>query len=172
MKYDVVVIGGGTAGQCGGIYKAGKLGLKTLLLEKGISSGGTITSGLVEPVMKSGDNQINTEFYSTLIEELNKIGGQITYQDNPGWFNHELTKIILDEMMQEANVDVRFNSEILATSNSTNSINSITINNTLSVYNEQIYGDNNLQSTGDILSVPIVAKYYIDATGDLNFQKN
>ena len=69
--------------------------------------------------MKSGDNQINTEFYSTLIEELNKIGGQITYQDNPGWFNHELTKIILDEMMQEANVDVRFNSEILAISNST-----------------------------------------------------
>ena len=52
------------------------------------------------------------------------------------------------------------------------SINSITINNTLSVYNEQIYGDNNLQSTGDILSVPIEAKYYIDATGDLNFSKN
>ncbi len=170
MKYDVVVIGGGTAG-CAAAYTSGKLGLKTLLLEKGIHLGGTITSGLVVPVMKSGDNQINTEFYSTLIEELNKIGGQITYQDNPGWFNHELTKIILDEMMQEANVDVRFNSEILAISNSTNSINSITINNTLSVYNEQIYGDNNLQSTGDILSVPIEAKYYIDATGDLNFSK-
>ncbi len=170
MKYDVVVIGGGTAG-CAAAYTSGKLGLKTLLLEKGIHLGGTITSGLVVPVMKSGDNQINTEFYSTLIEKLNKIGGQITYQDNPGWFNHELTKIILDEMMQEANVDVRFNSEILAISNSTNSINSITINNTLSVYNEQIYGDNILQSTGEILSVPIEAKYYIDATGDLNFSK-
>lgn len=170
MKYDVVVIGGGTAG-CAAAYTSGKLGLRTLLLEKGIHLGGSITSGLVVPVMKSGDNQINTEFYSTLIEKLNKIGGQITYQDNPGWFNPELTKIVLDEMMQEANVDVRFNSEILSISNFSNKINSIIINNTLSVYHEQIHNDNILQSKEKILSVPIEAKYYIDATGDLIFSQ-
>ena len=98
MKYDVVIIGGGTAG-CAAAYTSGKLGLKTLLLEKGIHLGGSITSGLVIPVMKSGDNQINTDFYSTLIKNLNKINGQITYQNNPGWFNPELTKIVLDKMM-------------------------------------------------------------------------
>ena len=38
MKYDVVVIGGGTAG-CAAAYTSGKLGLKTLLLEKGIHLG-------------------------------------------------------------------------------------------------------------------------------------
>ena len=34
-KYDVIVIGGGTAG-CAAAYTAGKLGLKSLLIEKNI----------------------------------------------------------------------------------------------------------------------------------------
>lgn len=170
MKYDVVIIGGGTAG-CAAAYISGKLGLKTLLLEKGIHLGGSITSGLVVPVMKSGDNQINTDFYSTLIKNLNKINGQITYQSNPGWFNPELTKIVLDEMMQEAKVEVRYNSEIYSTKINNRNIHSININNTLSVYNEKIYTDNIYEYNNKILSVPIEAKYYIDATGDLNFSK-
>ena len=71
-KYDVLVVGGGTSG-CAAAYTAGKLGLKTLLIEKGIHLGGAITSGLVVPVMKSGDNQINTEFYNNLISELKNL---------------------------------------------------------------------------------------------------
>ena len=58
--YDVVVVGGGTAG-CAAAYTAGKLGLKTMLLEKNIHLGGSITSGLVIPVMYSGKNQINND---------------------------------------------------------------------------------------------------------------
>ena len=96
QEYDILVIGGGTSG-CAAAYTAGKLGLKTLLIEKGIHLGGAITSGLVIPVMKSGENQINTNFYENLIFELKKIGGQITYQNNSGWFNPELTKIALDK---------------------------------------------------------------------------
>ena len=69
MKYDVVVVGGGTAG-CAAAYTAGLLGLKTLIIEKNIHLGGTITSGLVIPVMKSGNNQINTDFKNALIGEL------------------------------------------------------------------------------------------------------
>ena len=79
MIYDVVVVGGGTAG-CAAAYIAGKLGLKTLLIEKNIHLGGTITSGLVIPVMKSGNSQINTEFRDALIDECKKLGGQTTYQ--------------------------------------------------------------------------------------------
>ena len=82
--YDVIIIGGGTAG-CATAYIAGKLGLKVLLIEKGIHLGGTMTSGLVVPVMKSGNHQINTDFYNILVEEMHKVGGQITYQDNSGW---------------------------------------------------------------------------------------
>ena len=89
MIYDLAVVGGGTAG-CAAAYIGAKYGLKVILIEKNIHLGGTITSGLVVPVMKSGDNQINTEFYNDLITELRKIGGQITYQNNSGWFNPEL----------------------------------------------------------------------------------
>ena len=82
-KYDVIVVGGGTAG-CAAAYTAGMLGLKTLIIEKNIHLGGTITSGLVVPAMKSSENQINTDFYHDLINELRVIGGQVTYQNNPG----------------------------------------------------------------------------------------
>ena len=46
-NYDLIVVGGGTAG-CAAAYTAGKLGLKTLLIEKNIHLGGTITSALVD----------------------------------------------------------------------------------------------------------------------------
>ena len=110
-KYDVIVVGGGTAG-CAAAYTAGKLGLKTLLIEKNIHLGGTITSALVVPAMKSGEHQINTDFYNDLITELHNIGGQATYQNNPGWFNPELTKIALDNLMVKANVEVFFDTHI------------------------------------------------------------
>lgn len=170
-NYDVVIIGGGTAG-CAAAYISGKLGLKTLLIEKGIHLGGTITSGLVVPVMKSGDNQINTEFYQNLIAELKNIGGQVTYQDNQGWFNPELTKIILDKMMKEVNVEVKFNVCVLNATTSSNKIESIYIpTKTLSVYNSSIYTNNNLEQKQDILSERIEARYFIDTTGNCEFSK-
>ena len=59
--YDVIILGGGTAG-CSTAWNCAKLGLKTLLIEKKTYLGGTMTAGLVVPVMKSGENQINTDF--------------------------------------------------------------------------------------------------------------
>ena len=111
MNYDVIVVGGGTAG-CACAYTLGKLGLKTLIIEKNSFLGGTMTSALVTPAMNtvSGDN---TNFYKELTKRLSKLGGQATYSDgNPGWFNPELLKIVLDEMMRHAKVDVIFDSEI------------------------------------------------------------
>ena len=52
IKYDFVVCGGGTAGIAAG-YIAAKLGLKTLIIDKNIHLGGSITSALVIPAMKS-----------------------------------------------------------------------------------------------------------------------
>ena len=171
-KYDVVIIGGGTAG-CAAAYISGKLGLKTLLLEKGIHLGGTITSGLVIPVMNNGKNQINTEFYTTLINELKKVGGQVTYQNNPGWFNPELTKIVLDKMMNDVNVEIRFNTQVINANTTSNSINSIQITTkTLSPYIAQLYSDNNQYLEQDILSESIEARYYFDTTGNCEFLKD
>lgn len=165
MKYDVVVVGGGTAG-CAAAYIAGKSGLKTLLIEKNIHLGGTITSALVVPAMKSGEHQINTDFYKDLIAELHSMGGQVTYQDNPGWFNPELTKIALDTLMAKANVDVYFDTHIRDVIIDNREIKSIVISKEmLSVYNDKVETGNKL------LSVSIDAKYVIDATGNCEIGK-
>lgn len=167
--YDVIVIGGGTAG-CSAAYMSGKLGLKTLLIERGIHLGGTITSGLVVPVMMSGKHQINTDFYHILIEELKKVGGQVTYQGNSGWFNPELMKIVLDKMMRDVGVEVRFNAEAKDVKVYSNKVLSIEVNKEiLSVYNETVDTDNNTAVKYKPLSVYIGAKYFVDATGNCDF---
>ena len=135
-KYDVIIIGGGTAG-CAAAYIAGISGLKVLLIEKNIHLGGTITSALVVPAMKCGEHQINTEFYEALVAELNAIGGQATYLDNQGWFNPELTKIALDNLMRKAAVEVFFDTHIQDVCIENKEIKSIKISKEiLSVYNE------------------------------------
>lgn len=152
-KYDVTIVGGGTAG-CACAYIAGKLGLKVLLIEKNSFLGGSITSALVVPAMKTSNNAINTEFFDALYNKLHSIGGAITYSDgNKGWFNPELTKIVLDEMMQEAHVEIRFESEVTK------------IEENLSSYIATI-NDNKTSLLCDTLSNPIETTYLVDATGD------
>lgn len=169
--YDVIIIGGGTAG-CATAYIAGKLGLKVLLIEKGIHLGGTMTSGLVVPVMKSGNHQINTDFYNILVDEMQKVGGQVTYQDNSGWFNPELMKIVLDKMMKDVSVDVRYNAEVKDVKTEGKYVLSLETNKEiLSVYNEEVDTDNNIERYKP-LSVYIEAKYFVDATGNCDFSNN
>lgn len=170
MNYDVIVIGGGTSG-CAFAYTAGICGLKTLLLEKKSFLGGTITSSLVIPAMECGKNQINTDFFDALVKELKNINGQVTYQNNQGWFNPELTKIALDNLMQKANVDVLFNADISEVSLSNKNINTIKLNNKiLSLSNDEIHANNKLLLL-QLLLEPICARYYIDATGNCDFSK-
>ena len=164
-NYDLIVVGGGTAG-CAAAYTAGKFGLKTLLIEKNIHLGGTITSALVVPAMKSGEHQINTDFYNELTTELHSIGGQATYLGNKGWFNPELTKIALDTLMAKANVEVFFDCHIRDVILEDNKIKGVIISKEmLSVYNEKIE-----QQNKDLL-VSIGAKYIIDATGNCEIGK-
>lgn len=146
IQYDVIVIGGGTSG-CAVAYTTGKLGLKTLLIEKSIHLGGMITSGLVIPAMNTSKSQINTDFFEALIDELSNLKGQIVYQDNPGWFNPELCKIALDRLMQKANVEVLFSTTIRDIALQGNNIKELTFD-------------------SDILSESIAANYIVDATGN------
>ena len=153
MKYDVLVVGGGTAG-CASAYIAGKLGLKVLLVEKNSFLGGSITSSLVVPAMKSAQNQINTDFFNELYKRLSEINGAITYIDgNKGWFNPELLKITLDKMMIDAHVDILFESNIEK------------IKENLSGYIVSIR-DNNIALDSNELLLSIETSNIIDATGD------
>lgn len=160
MKYDIIIAGGGTAG-CACAYTAGKLGLNVLLIEKNSFLGGSMTSALVTPAMKSSENNINTDFFNILMTELNKLGGQITYPDgNIGWFNPELMKICLDKLMLHSNVDILFNAEIEDIKHDTDNILSITLKN--DKYIETI----NANNINNMLLEYIETRYLVDATGD------
>ena len=156
-KYDVVVVGGGTAGvSCA--WNCAKRCLKTLIIEQNSYLGGSITSSLVIPAMKTSDNSINNDFFNVLYNKLYEFGGAITYLDgNKGWMNPELVKITLDILMEEAGVEVLFESHVSKILKKNNEI--------LSIYIDSLYTDNN----SDSLSLPIESKYYIDATGFGNF---
>ena len=152
-KYDIVIAGGGTAG-CACAYTAAKLGLKVLLIEKNSFLGGSITSSLVIPAMKTSSNAINTEFFDSLYNKLEEMGGAITYIDgNKGWFNPELTKIALDTLLVEAGVKIEFESSISK------------IEENLLSYIVTIEDDNIITTKQELL-LPIETKYIVDATGD------
>ena len=150
--YDATIIGGGIAGvSCA--YICAKLNLKTLLVEKENYLGGDVTGALVVPVMKTDTKNINTEFYCDLIEYAKKFNAQQTYcDDNPGWFNPIILKLVFDKMLTSVCCDILFESEVKNVTCDKTMIKDITI-------------------LSNMLSLPIVSKYYIDATGDASFSK-
>lgn len=162
-KYDVIIVGGGTAGvSCA--YNSAKLGLKTLIIEQNSYLGGSITSSLVIPAMKTSDNAINTDFFDILYKKLSELGGAITYCDgNKGWFNPELTKIALDILMQDAGVDIIYEANVCDIKQENGKI--------LSVYIDTIDNNNSILKSNK-LSSSIETIYLVDATGDAKiFQK-
>ena len=156
--YDVIIAGGGTAG-CACAYAAAKSGLKVLLIEKNSFLGGSITSSLVIPAMKTSENAINTDFFNLLFNELHKIGGASEYSDgNKGWFNPELTKIILDKLLKSAGADILFESKI------------INLNKKLSSCIATVDSNNSVADHRVLLSY-IESKHVVDATGDAEICK-
>jgi len=168
-KYDIVIVGGGTAG-CAAAYTAAKLGLKTLLLEKESFLGGSMTGGLVVPAMKSSENQINTDFFDNLVIEMKNLGGQITYENNKGWFNPELLKFALDKMLLSVGVDILFNINIFNVEHHADSFTLSIHNELLSAHTETIYTDNNFGEY-DTLFVSIDTTYLVDTTGNCELGK-
>ena len=150
--YDVLICGGGTAGVAAA-YIAAKKGLKTLLVEKNIHLGGTITSALVIPAMKSDTANINCEFFNDFISKMQDYSAQITYSDgNKGWFNPEIAKIVLDDMLTSVGCEIIFNSIVSSANHTSNKIFSVQVSN-------------------ETLSLCFESKYYVDATGNGNFSK-
>ena len=160
-KYDVVIIGGGTAGvSCA--WNCGKLGLKTLLIEQKSFLGGSMTSSLVVPAMKTSDNAINNTFFNEFYKNLKELNGAITYIDgNKGWFNPELAKICLDSMLLDAKVDILFEYQVFDITKDEN-------NKILSIYIEPLNTNNKINKQ-EALSLHIETKYIVDATGDAKF---
>lgn len=193
--YDVVVVGGGTAGVAAA-YTAAKNGLKTLLVEKKIHLGGAITSGLVLPVMNAGKSEINREFFDELTEKMAQHNAQIEFEGNKGWFNPEVLKIVLDKMLLSVGVEIRFLMSVYSVEFDFNKnikklylqqellsecINKRYSNNPEAIRNlspdmlleclETIRTDNNESSLNERLLEPIETRYVIDATGNCDVGK-
>ncbi len=146
-KFDLVVIGGGISG-CAAAYIGAKLNLKTLLIEKNNFLGGLSSGGLVIPAMKTDCGKINTEFYEKLIGEAKKFNAQITYKDgNRGWFNPELLKIALEDMLINSGVKILYE----------------TIPYDIIKFNNKLIG---LKIKTKMLSLHIYSDYFIDSTGN------
>jgi len=152
-EFDVVIAGGGVAG-CSCAYNAAKLGLRTLLIEKNSFLGGAVTGGLVIPAMKTGEKKLNHDFFDALVVAAKNFDAQITYLDgNEGWFNPELLKIVLENLLQSVGCKILFES---------------TIFNVEKKSSDKFFGEVCYKSSLNTLSLPFISKYMVDATGEGN----
>lgn len=102
MEYDIVIVGGGTSGTMAAIA-AGRMGLKTIIVEKNGFLGGTATGALVAPMMSTNQNDyisdLNEEIRAKLMETGDGFGN---------WFNPEMLKIVLEELTVRAGVNISY----------------------------------------------------------------
>jgi len=121
--YDVVVAGGGPAGAAAAVCAA-RSGAKTLLIESTGCLGGMGTSGLVTAFdpMANGKEGLVGGFMREVVEELYErkfLGVEVTpdywRQRYLTWtpFNVEGYKLVLDEKMTAAGVEVRFFTRVI-----------------------------------------------------------
>jgi len=114
-EVDVLVVGGGMAGSCAAIA-AGRMGLKTLMVEYFGCLGGNATSGCVNCFCGFFTEQ-------NLVQVVKGIGGEIiqTMIDRKaakekGWglsFDPENLKLVLDEKTAEAKVDLLYYTQVV-----------------------------------------------------------
>lgn len=113
-QYQVVVVGGGTGGVCAAVASA-RQGLNTLLIESMGFLGGSQTAALVTPMMgimpdgSSSIGGINEEIREKLLEAGD--GGEDPANSN-GWFNPEGLKFILDDLCEDAGVNILFHTAV------------------------------------------------------------
>ena len=149
-RCDVLVAGGGSAGVAAAV-SAARSGAKTILIEKNTFLGGLATGGLVTPMMKNALNakkSLTKGIFLEITKRLAKAGGGARFKDgNPGWFNPEIYKIVLDEICTEAGIKLIFDSQIIRANVKDKKIKDIVFFNKSGLFS-------------------ISAKEFIDATGD------
>jgi hypothetical protein len=117
-RFDVLVAGGGPAGIAAAVCAA-RLGAKVLLVEATGCLGGMGTSGLVSTFgpVSDGKRMLVGGFMRELVESMHQRGflgphvvPEFLYSQLNRWvpFQPEALKRVLDDMVQEAGVDVRF----------------------------------------------------------------
>ena len=145
-RYDLAVIGGGFAGAAAALAAA-RGGAKVLLVEKANCLGGAAANCLVNPFMPywtemNGERvDLSAGIFREIHLRLQERGAML--REN---FLEEELKLVLNDMMAEANVDLLFHAYIFKVDKTDKTITSVTV----------------ATKAGEIR---IEADYFIDATG-------
>lgn len=151
-KYNLIVVGGGLSGVCASIAAA-RAGLDVLLIEKSGALGGAMSNSLVYPFMRywTFDKETKAKQYLSggIFKEMLNMQEEQFLNTSDSCFSPEEFKFILDDMTQDANVDVLFHATLYDISKVDRKIESIKI----------IAGSQKVEFSAD---------YFIDTTGDGN----
>ncbi|MGP4079182.1 FAD-dependent oxidoreductase [Pseudalkalibacillus sp. R45] len=161
-QYDVAVIGGGPAGVAAAIA-AGRMGVKTVLIEPNPYLGGAGTASMVGPWMTNyhQDTQVIKGIFQDIVDELVKYEGSTGTlkcpYDEPGKtqgtgghitpFDGEILKYVLHKLVVKAGVNLFLNTFVDQVNSNEGTIESVGIR-------------------GKSFADTIKAKKFIDTTGD------
>lgn len=129
--YDVIVVGGGTAGSTAAIAAAME-GAETLIVERNCFLGGTASGGQVTPMMHSGipgnadGSSINMLIKKTLAEKGYCAADPY---DNDGYVNPEMLKVVLEEIYLGHNGHILYETDFIDTICENGSIRGIVVHN-------------------------------------------
>lgn len=144
-EYEVVVVGGGTAGAFAGISSA-REGRKSLIVEQFGGLGGTGSMGLVTPLMPTHIQ--GYDGVCPLAKEFNqRMEHYSAVWENGRWFDPTMMKCVLEEMAAKAQCDLLYYTVVVDVQKTNREITSLIVAN-----------KNGLSL--------IRAKKVIDATGD------
>ncbi len=152
--YDVVVVGGGPGG-VGAAVTAGRSGAKTLLIEREGCLGGGMTTMYVHPFMSHfsrGDETtprrvVNAGLFSELQDRMVARDAIELREGGGPRFDDEPMKLVLDDLVTEAGVDVIFHAALFD----------------VEVDGPHVTGCYFAHNGGPI---HVTGKYFIDGTGD------
>ncbi|MBE6619358.1 MAG: FAD-dependent oxidoreductase [Ruminococcaceae bacterium] len=151
-KYDLIVAGGGLAGVAAAV-SASREGLSVLLIEKSGTLGGAISNNLVYPFMRywtlGEDNKVGNHLSSGIFAEMREREKKYTSEFSLMRFKPEYFKLLLDDMVSEACVDLLFHACLCAVNCEKNKIKSVSV-------------------TTDAGILTLEADFFIDTTGDGN----
>lgn len=132
-QYDVIVCGGGPSGVAAALG-ASLRGLKTLLIERYGFCGGMATAALVNPFSgheyTTADGAKNGSLiggiFKQVVEMLNDRGGFGSVL-SPAAFDEEKLKMIYDQLLLEAGVEIKYHSVIKRIKTASNVIQSVEV---------------------------------------------
>lgn len=127
QTYDVIIVGGGFTG-CAAAIAAAREGCSVLLLEQAGALGGAAVNCLVNPFMwcstvKDGERmELCRGIFLEICENLKKYGAL-----RGGEFHEEYLKIVLDEMTEQAGVQVLFHAVLCESAVGNGRVDSVTV---------------------------------------------